>query len=211
MVGKDKFTYAKFVVALAKYADKSDYGGPALQLAVEPLCAPKNDKDRELGEQFWADLPDLIKEHKIDRSFWFDLHKRYMDGRSYLQRRHRPDTDADTDTYQLQYPNAMTSYWNRTHSDRPVHTTVDPHVLRMVSADQKRRLNPHFTRNRNSKEAWNALELATHAMFRYLHELTDCGPVTLPTINGKNPLSEKIAELAKQYDVKFDPATNTFA
>lgn len=186
-----------------------------MQFAVEPLCVPKTDADRKLGEQFWADLPDLIKEHKIDRSFWIDLHEHYIGARSYLRRLNNPDTDADTDTYRLEYPNPMDSYWNRFHSDRPVRPTVDPAVLRMASTAQSHRLDPYLSKNREYKEAGNALELVTHYMLRYLNELIAAGPVTLPTINGKNPLSEKIsekiAELEKRYKVKFDPATNTFA
>lgn len=178
-----------------------------MQFAVEPLCVPKTDADRKLGEQFWADLPALIKEHKFDRSFWFELHECAQFGHSYLQQR--------GDTYRLKYQNPMDSYWNRYHFDRPVRPTVDPKVLQMASTAQKHRLDPHLPSDRDRKEAWNALELATHYVLRYLNELTECGPLTLPTINGKNPLSEKIsekiAELDKRYKVKFDPATNTFA
>lgn len=207
-----EFTFAKFVVGLVKATQRMTYGAYELQFAVDVVIAPDTDKEIELSDQFFAEIPELAKKHGVDNlQFWFELSERGYERKSYIRQQ--------GNVYKMETTNPLTPYNNRYFfGHKGITPKLDPTVARMAKEQQKIRMYYEKYRaalgqpskDECSEQTLNALYLCTHVVLNTLPETLREGPVTLPTINGKNPLSEEIAAAALAAGIDFDVETNTF-
>lgn len=177
-----KISYPIAVAAVAEHTFDNNYAGDALQFLVEPVLYGRN-RNPKISEQFWSEIPSLIEKLSLKRiEFWsvLQLHKTHRQSFLFLND-HGVCVAKDHDPTK----NYGESYYP---SMPKILFTPTPLSLSLCLRRQKERDNDPD----EEKLALAALEELNLVLVKLLPSILDGGSFTLPLLNGKNPLADRI-------------------
>jgi len=177
---KTKISYPIAVAAVAQHTYETNYGGHALQFLVEPVLHSRHHNPM-ISEQFWSKIPSLIEKLSLKHiEFWsvLQLHKAQRqsflllnDSNVWVAKDHDPTKHYGESYYPLM-PKIL--------------FTPTPLSLSLCLRRQEHREDDE------KEQALAAMEELNLVLVKLLPSILDGGSFTLPLLNGKNPLADRI-------------------